>query len=97
MGDTAQQSSDDAHVLISHAELEELRRFKETVERKEKADAERFAILRERDKENPEERNKRAMEWYTKHKAEVNAKRREAYRLKKELEKANSLAGGGHS
>ena len=51
---------------------------------KEEANAERFAALRARDKEDPESHKKRSAEWREKNKEEYNAKRREQYRLKKE-------------
>lgn len=53
----------------------------------EEHDADRFKMLRERDKANPSSVTKRTMKYYETHKDEVNAKRREAYKLKKEAEK----------
>lgn len=49
-------------------------------------DADRLKILRERDKANPSAVTKRTLKHYESHKDEINAKRREAYRLKKEAE-----------
>jgi hypothetical protein len=46
--------------------------------------AERFKMLRERDKANPEKHIQRTMVWYTKNKEAINAKRREKRRLEKE-------------
>ncbi len=46
--------------------------------------AERFKLLRERDKANPEKHVRRTMVWYTKNKEAINAKRREKRRLEKE-------------
>jgi hypothetical protein len=50
---------------------------------KEDAHAERFASLRARDKADPQAHVKRTMEWYTKNKDEINAKRREKYKAQK--------------
>ena len=57
---------------------------------KDEANAERFATLRARDAANPEAHLKRNLEWKKKHRDEINAKRREQYKLKKE-----STAAGG--
>jgi len=46
--------------------------------------AERFKMLRERDKAHPEKHVRRTMVWYTKNKEAINAKRREKRRLEKE-------------
>ena len=54
----------------------------------EEHDADRLKRLRERDKTNPSAVTKRTMKHYETHKEEINARRREAYRLKKEAEKA---------
>jgi hypothetical protein len=61
---------------------------------RESANAERFASLRERDASNPEEHTKRTMKWYSTNKEEINARRREAYRLKKEATKVAAKASG---
>lgn len=47
-------------------------------------DAERFRILREKDKANPEAHAKRTQKYYEAHKDEINARRREKRRLAKE-------------
>jgi len=78
-------------VLVS---IERLRRLEELesleaklpmiiAKAKEDAHAERFAALRARDKADPEGHVKRTMEWYTKNKDEINAKRREKYKGQK--------------
>ena len=59
---------------------------------KEEANAERFAALRARDKEDPAAHVKRTMDWYEKNRDEINAKRREKYKAKKEAEKAAGSA-----
>ena len=46
-------------------------------------DKERFAMLHEREKANPEQHNKKVLEKYHKNKDEINARRREAYKAKK--------------
>lgn len=50
----------------------------------EEHDADRFKMLRERDKANPELATKRALKYYEAHKEEINARKREAYRLRKQ-------------
>ncbi len=50
----------------------------------EEHDADRFQMLRERDKANPEQAAKRALKYYDAHKDEINARRREKRRLAKE-------------
>lgn len=57
---------------------------------KEEAHAERLAALRARDAANPDAHTKRTMDWYNKNKEEINARRREAYRTKKETTKTAS-------
>jgi len=57
---------------------------------KEEANSERFATLRARDAADPEAHTKRTMEWYNKNKEEINARRREAYKAKKEAVKGAS-------
>jgi hypothetical protein len=49
----------------------------------EEHDADRFKMLRERDKANPELASKRALKYYEANKEEINARRREAYKAKK--------------
>jgi hypothetical protein len=53
---------------------------------------ERLKILSERHKANPEAHRQHVIEKYHKNKEEINAKRRERYKAKKEAEK---LASGG--
>jgi hypothetical protein len=50
----------------------------------EEHDADRFKMLRERDKADPEAVAKRALKYYDLHKDKINAKRREKRRLAKE-------------
>ena len=69
-------------VLVSEERLKAL----EALEAKQK---DTFLKLRERDKENPEEHSKRVLKHYHKNKDAINAKRREAYKLKKEAESAS--------
>jgi hypothetical protein len=103
--------SDDAppapgNVIVSAerlAELERLERELPTIiaKAKEEAHKERFDKLRERDKENPEEHTKRTMKWYEKNREEINARRREEYKKKKEASKIQnspgvSLCGGSN-
>lgn len=75
-------------VTISKAELKELRKLKEDLpilleKAKEEERKDALHRLHQRDKENPEIARKRAMKRYTLNKEEINAKRREAYKLKK--------------
>ena len=50
----------------------------------EEHDADRFKMLRERDKAHPQAAAKRALKYYDSHKEEINARRREKRRLAKE-------------
>lgn len=59
---------------------------------KQDRDKERLAALDEKRKLNPEPHRQSVLEHYHKHKEEINAKRRERYRLKKQTEAA---AGAG--
>lgn len=85
-------------VIISKAELaelEELRKLKADLPRllekaKEERDTERLKDLAKRNKENPEKHREQSKKLYHLKKEEINAKRREAYRLKKETLKVNS-------
>jgi hypothetical protein len=76
-------------VLVAKAELEELRKLKEELPAIiEKAKAEggmdRLKVLNQKNKENPEEHRRKSKERYALKKDQILAKRREAYRLKKE-------------
>lgn len=71
-------------------ELEELRKLKEElpvmidagiIQNKK----DRLKALDERLKDNPELKQKKNERWYTKHKEEYNARRREAYKKKKQF------------
>jgi hypothetical protein len=77
-------------VLISLERLRALEALEAAMKTKKTAeehDADRFLMLRERDKANPAAVTKRTMKYYESHKNEINAKRREAYRIKREAEK----------
>ena len=50
---------------------------------KAERDKERFAMLHEKEKANPEPHKKKVLENYHKNKEEINARRREAYKAKK--------------
>lgn len=54
----------------------------------EEHDADRFKMLRERDKTNPDGHSKRNAKWYEQNKEEINARRREKRRLAKESVKS---------
>ena len=55
-------------------------------------DAEKLARLHAKQVENPEPHRKKMLEKYHSNKDEINARRREAYKRKKEAEKAAVLA-----
>ena len=81
-----------ANVLVSAERLAELERLEKELPAiiakakdegvKEHMES-RFKILHEKQKENPESNRKRALGNYHKHKEDINARRREAYRKKK--------------
>ncbi len=76
-------------VLVSKAELERLRKLETDMpvmleKAKEEEQKEALVRLHQRDKENPEGARKRALKRYNRNKDEINAKRREAYKAKKE-------------
>jgi len=56
------------------------------------ANKERFAMLHEREKSNPEPHKKKVLENYHKNKEEINARRREAYKAKKQVNVVACLA-----
>jgi len=64
--------------------LEALEAEMHTKKTAEEHDAERFRMLRERDKADPESHVKRSLKYYEAHKEEINARRREIRRLAKE-------------
>lgn len=70
--------------------LEAAAKIKKTIE---EYDAERLKILREKDKANPSAVTKRTMKHYEVHKDEINARRRAAYKRKKEAEAAAKTPG----
>jgi hypothetical protein len=76
-------------VTVSAARLRELEALEASIptlleKTKAERDKERLTILHEKQKANPEPNKKRNLENYHKNKEEINAKRREAYKLKKE-------------
>lgn len=76
-------------VLVSEAELEELRKLKEdlpSIVEKAKLEERKDALIRlhQRDKEHPEGHSKRNAKWYQQNKDEINARRREKRKLAKE-------------
>jgi hypothetical protein len=80
-------------VLVPLERLRALEALEATIaERKtaEEHEADRLKKLRERDKADPSAVTKRTMKHYESHKDEINAKRREAYRLKREAEKVKT-------
>jgi hypothetical protein len=85
-------------VVVSRAELEELRKLKadlpailEATREQERKDA--ITRLHQRDKENPEAAKKRSKKHYMLNKEAVNAKRREAYHKKKAEQAAMTPEG----
>ena len=77
------------------AELERLERELPTIiaKAKEEANKERFDKLHQRDKENPGAACQRALKYYEQHKEEINAKRREKYKMKKAESKTAETPG----
>jgi hypothetical protein len=53
-------------------------------------DKERLLMLHKKAKENPKEASEKALKRYYKNKEEINAKRREAYKLKKAAKSAET-------
>lgn len=79
-------------VTISAARLQELEALeialpvllaKTQEAAKAEAHKERLNKLNEKNKSNPEANTKRVMKYYETHKEEINARRREAYKVKK--------------
>jgi hypothetical protein len=84
------------NVIISIERLRKLEALEADIPNivaKAKADAyvERLEMLRVRDKENPEAHRKRTADWKKAHREEINAKRREQYKLKKEAAAAAAV------
>jgi putative hemolysin len=76
-------------VLVSEDELVELRTLKQELpaiiaKAKEEGGMERLKMLNQKRKENPEQHREQSKRRYERKKEEILAKRREAYRLKKE-------------
>lgn len=85
-------------ITVSRAEWERLRRLEaELPAMLEKAQEEggmnRLKILNQQRKENPEEHRRKSKERYELKKDQILAKRREAYRLKKEAAKTSQTPG----
>jgi hypothetical protein len=80
--------ADSELVTIPRAELERLQKLEAELpliieKAKEEGGMGRLKLLHEKQKENPEKHREKAMKRYNLKKEEINAKRREAYRLKK--------------
>jgi hypothetical protein len=89
----------DEIVMISKKELERLQKLEadlpamlEAAKEEERKDA--LTRLHQRDKENPDAARARAIKRYNRNKDEINAKRREAYHLKKSKTPGVSLSVG---
>ncbi len=81
--------ADKEMITIPKEEYEELLKLKADLpamleKAKEEEQKEALVRLHQRDKENPEGARKRALKRYNRNKDEINAKRREAYKAKKE-------------
>jgi hypothetical protein len=84
--------ADKETITIPKDEYEELLKLKADLpamleKAKEEEQKEALVRLHRRDKENPEGARKRALKRYNRNKDEINAKRREAYKAKKEAQK----------
>ncbi len=89
-------SAEEEMVLVPKSEIEKLRKLEAelpTIIEKTKVerDKERLKELAKRNKENPEHHREQSKKLYYLKRDEINAKRREAYRLKKEA--ANRISG----
>jgi len=83
--------------LVPTERLRELEALEAEISKKKTAeehDADRFKMLRERDKANPEKHVQRTMNWYEKNKESINAKRREKRRLEKETRETKTPGVG---
>lgn len=86
--------SDEDMILVSKAELEELRKLKEELptmleNAKKEHYKETLQMLTQRHRENPEKHREQSKKRYEQKKDEILAKRKEAYKRKKE---ANQVA-----
>ncbi len=89
----ATNTDSNTQVTISAERLRELEKLEAELPKllektMEEANAVRFAILRARDKADPEAHKQRTKEWQQRNKEEYNAKRRERYKKKKAAEVA---------
>ena len=71
--------------------LERLRALEALESKVKESRKDRLVLLREKEKADPEPHKKKVLENYHKNRDEINARRREAYKLKKE---ASKKAGG---
>lgn len=88
---TEYRDMSDETIVMNKKEVERLRKLEEDLPALLEAAREeerKNALIRlhQRDKENPELARARALKRYNLNKEEINAKRREAYRLKKEMD-----------
>lgn len=77
----------ETYVTISESRLRELEALEAELSIRKTAeqhDADRFKMLRERDKANPEKHAERSLKYYELHRNDINARRREKRRLAKE-------------
>jgi hypothetical protein len=93
MSETTESS--DEMILVRKAEYERLKKLEGELpaviaKTKEERDRERLKELSQRHKDNPDEHRQKALKRYYKNKEEINAKRREAYKNKKDAEKINA-------
>ncbi len=82
-------------VIISAARLAELEALEASIpalleKTRKDYDAERLSLLRERQKNDPARHNKHVLEHYHKNKEVINARRRAAYKAKKEAAAATA-------
>lgn len=87
-------------VIISTTRLAELEALEASIpflleKARHEYDTERLTMLRERQKKNPERHNKHVLETYHKNKEVINARRRAAYKAKKDAAAAASVAPAG--
>ena len=84
-------------VTVSAARLRELEALEASLpalleKTKAERDKERFKELSAKNKENPKAHSEHVLKKYHQNKEEINAKRREAYKLKKEAKAASGAA-----
>ena len=84
----ASNTDSNTQVTISAERFRELEKLETDLPKllekaKEEARTERFTLLRERDKTNPEAHRQRSIKWQKENREEYNAKQRERYQKKK--------------